>query len=85
MKEQTVSTDLTRIRDKAQQQTKLVFISLYHHVTDVDNLRECYKLLDGNKATGIDYVSKTEYAKKFREKSSRTVKQTEAYGLSTAT
>ena len=58
-----MSTDLTRIRDKAQQQTKLVFISLYHHVTDVDNLRECYKLLDGNKATGIDYVSKTEYAK----------------------
>jgi len=58
-----VSTDLTRIRDKAQQQTKLVFTSLYHHVVDVDNLRECYKLLDGNKATGIDYVSKTEYAK----------------------
>jgi group II intron reverse transcriptase/maturase len=75
MKEQTVSTDLTRIRDKAQQQTKLVFTSLYHHVTDVDNLRECYKLLDGNKATGIDYVSKIEYAKKLernlRELSSR--------------
>jgi RNA-directed DNA polymerase len=75
MKEQTVSTDLTRIRDKAQQQIKLVFTSLYHHVTDVDNLRECYKLLDGNKATGIDYVSKIEYSKNLernlRELSSR--------------
>ena len=58
-----MSTDLTRIRDKAQQHTKLVFTSLYHHVTDVDNLRECYKLLDGNKATGVDRVSKLEYGK----------------------
>lgn len=70
-----MSTDLTRIRDKAQQQTKLVFTSLYHHVTDVDNLRECYKLLDGNKATGVDRVSKVEYGKNMerniRELSSR--------------
>lgn len=63
MKEQTVSTDITRIIDKAQQYPKLVFTSLYHHVTDIDNLRECYKLLDGNKSTGIDRVSKIEYGK----------------------
>lgn len=70
-----MSTDLTRIGDKAQQYPKLVFTSLYHHVTDIDNLRECYKLLDGNKATGIDYVSKVEYGKNLesnlRELSSR--------------
>jgi len=67
MKEQTVSTDITRIRDKAQQYPKLVFTSLYHHVTDIDNLRECYKLLDGNKSTGIDRVSKIEYGKNLKE------------------
>jgi group II intron reverse transcriptase/maturase len=70
-----VSTDLTRIGGKAQQYPKLVFTSLYHHVTDIDNLRECYKLLAGNKATGIDYVSKVEYGKNLesnlRELSSR--------------
>ena len=70
-----MSTDLTRIGDKAQQYPKLVFTSLYHHVTDIDNLRECYKLLNGNKATGIDHVSKVEYGKNLesnlRELSSR--------------
>ena len=58
-----MSTDLTRIGSKAQQYPKLIFTSLYHHVTDIDNLRECYELLDGNKATGIDHVSKIEYGK----------------------
>ena len=58
-----MSTDLTRIGNKAQHCPELVFTSLYHHVTDMDNLRKCYELLDGNKAAGIDYVSKVEYGK----------------------
>jgi len=70
-----VSTDLTRIRNKAQRYPKLIFTSLYHHVTDIDNLRECYKLLSGNRATGIDHISKVEYGKNLesnlRELSSR--------------
>jgi RNA-directed DNA polymerase len=66
-KERTVSTDITRIRDKAQQDPKLVFTSLYHHITDRDNLRECYKFLDGSKSTGIDRVSKREYGKNLEE------------------
>ena len=37
-----MSTDLTRIGEKARKEPDLVFTSLYHHVTDVDNLRDCY-------------------------------------------
>jgi retron-type reverse transcriptase len=35
---------------------------LYHHVADVDNLRKCYRALDGNKANGINDVTKAMYA-----------------------
>ena len=49
-----MSTDLTRIREKAQREPEAVFTSLYHHITDVDNLRACYDTLDGNKAVGTD-------------------------------
>jgi RNA-directed DNA polymerase len=34
-----VSTDLTRIGERVRKQPDLVFTSLYHHVTDLDNLR----------------------------------------------
>jgi len=33
-----VSTDLTRIGKKARKDRKLVFTSLYHHISDIDNL-----------------------------------------------
>jgi len=37
-----VATDLTRIGAKARQEPTLVFTTLYHHITDVDNLsRSC--------------------------------------------
>ena len=57
-----MSTDRTRIGVKAQTNLDLVFISLYHHVTDIDNLRECYHALKGNKAVGVDDVTKSMYA-----------------------
>jgi len=38
-----------------------VFTSLYHHVTDVDNLRACYEALPGDRAAGVDGVSKEQY------------------------
>ena len=44
-----MSTDLTRIGERARKQPDLVFTSLYHHVTDPDNLRSCYGALDGAK------------------------------------
>jgi group II intron reverse transcriptase/maturase len=58
-----VGTDLTRIGEKAQKEPQLVFTSLYHHISDVDNLKACYEILDGRKATGTDGVTKTEYGK----------------------
>ena len=56
-----MSTNLTWIGEKARNQPDLVFTSLYHHVTDIDNLRACNDSLDGNKAVGVDGVTKREY------------------------
>lgn len=56
-----MSTDLTRIGERARKQPDLVFTSLYHHVTDLDNLRACYEALDGAKAVGVDGVTKEQY------------------------
>jgi group II intron reverse transcriptase/maturase len=39
-----------------------VFTSLYHHIADIDNLRECFHALQGNKAVGVDDVTKPKYA-----------------------
>ena len=58
-----MSTDLTRIGEKALKEPNLVFTSLYHHVTDVDNLRVCYDELPNDKAAGVDGVTKGEYGK----------------------
>ena len=40
-----------------------MFTTLYHHVTDLDNLRVCYDALPGDKARGVDGVSKKDYGK----------------------
>lgn len=56
-----MATDLTRIGMKARTEPKLVFTSLYHHICDVDNLRECYSMLGAGKASGVDGVTKKEY------------------------
>ncbi len=56
-----MATDLTRIGEKARKEPQLVFTSLYHHITDVDNLRACYETLAATKATGVDGVTKAEY------------------------
>jgi hypothetical protein len=52
-----MSTDLTRIREKARKKPDLVFTSLYHYVTDLGNLRDCYEALDDDKAVGVDGVT----------------------------
>lgn len=62
-----MSTNLTGIGDKARKEPKLVFTSLFHHVSDVDNLRVCYKDLCGSKAMGVDGVSKEEYGRDLEE------------------
>ena len=62
-----MSTDLTRIGQKARKEPQLVFTSLYHHVVDVDNLRACYGTLEPHKATGVDGVSKRAYGEKLEQ------------------
>jgi len=57
-----VATDLTRLGDKARRCPKLVFTSLYHHISDIDNLRDCFDSLDGRKAVGVDGQTKADYA-----------------------
>ena len=62
-----MGTDLTRIGAKARKEPTLVFTSLYHHITNVDNLRACYDTLGANKARGVDGVTKKEYGKHLEE------------------
>jgi antitoxin Phd len=62
-----VGTDLKRIGEKACKEPRLVFTSLYHHITDIDNLRASYDKLLCNKASGVDGVTKAEYGKHLEE------------------
>jgi group II intron reverse transcriptase/maturase len=62
-----VATDLKRIREYVVKHPDEVMTSLYHHVTDVDNLRMCYASLDGRKAVGLDGVGKKEYGERLEE------------------
>lgn len=58
-----MASNLTRIGERARKEPKCCFTSLYHHVTDVDNLRACFERIEPGKAPGIDGVTKAEYAK----------------------
>ena len=62
-----MATDLTRIGEKARKEPDLVFTSLYHHISDVDNLRACSDSLGARKATGVDGVTKEEYGRNLEE------------------
>ena len=62
-----MGTDLTRIGEKARKEPELVFTSLYHHISDVDNLRACYDTLPAHKASGVDGVTKAEYGENLEE------------------
>ena len=62
-----MGTNLRWIGEKARKEPRLVFTSLYHHVTDVDNLRACYEALPGGRAVGVDGVTKEEYGKNLEE------------------
>jgi group II intron reverse transcriptase/maturase len=62
-----MATDPKRIGERARKQPDLVFTSLYHHIADVDNLRVCYHLLDKDKATGVDGVTKQQYGQNLEQ------------------
>ena len=60
------TTKLDRIGKLAATQKDIVFNNIGHAI-DLELLRECYRQLDGNKAVGIDGVTKEAYGKKLEE------------------
>jgi group II intron reverse transcriptase/maturase len=62
-----VATDLKWIGEYVVKHPDVVMTSLYHHVSDVDNLRSCYESLDGTKAIGVDGVTKNGYGEHLEE------------------
>jgi group II intron reverse transcriptase/maturase len=59
-------TKLSRIEEMSANDPKMVFTSLYHLINE-DLLRECHKEMDGNKATGVDNITKAEYEENIDE------------------
>lgn len=61
MKQQNImETKLTKIAEISRTKPKEIFTSIYHFLNR-DLLMICHKELNGNKATGIDGITKAEY------------------------
>lgn len=58
-----MARDLTRIGERARQERRERFTSIYHYVTDLDHLRACYAALPAKSAAGVDGVGKEEYGR----------------------
>ena len=61
-----MSTKIARINQIAIERPNEVFTSIYHLI-NCELLNECFNELDGNKATGIDKVTKKEYGENLEE------------------
>ena len=55
-----MSTKITRINQIAKEKPQEVFTSIYHLI-NYELLKECFDELDGNKAIGLDKVTKDTY------------------------
>ena len=60
--EEIMETKLVRIAEISATSKHPIFTSVYHLINE-DMLKQCHKELDGNKAVGIDKVTKDEYGK----------------------
>lgn len=69
-----METKLIRIAEIAIEKPNEVFTSLYHHL-NVELLTQCHNELAGNKAVGIDDVTKLEYSMKLEENIIRLVER----------
>lgn len=58
--EKLMSTKIARINEIAKQQPNAVFTSIYQLI-NYELLMECFRELDGNKAVGLDKVTKEKY------------------------
>ncbi|MEL6882093.1 MAG: group II intron reverse transcriptase/maturase [Cyanobacteria bacterium J06607_10] len=56
----TATTSVERIASRARSHVEEPFTAMMHHFS-VDNLRACFKSLDGSKAVGVDRVTKADY------------------------
>ena len=65
-KDKQKATELARIAELSAQNPTMVFTSIAHLI-NVILLRECHEKMDGDKAVGIDGVTKEEYGKKLEE------------------
>lgn len=56
-----MTTDLARITALSRKNPDMVFTSIAHLI-DFKMLKECHEAMDGNKAVGIDGITKAEYS-----------------------
>lgn len=56
-----MATNLKRIGERARQDRKCRFTSIFHHVYDLDHLRACYESMEKGKKPGIDGETKESY------------------------
>lgn len=61
-----MTTKITRINQIVKERPNEKFTSIYHLI-NYELLKECYEELDGNKATGIDNITKAEYSENLEE------------------
>ena len=55
-----MTTKIVRINEIAKERPKEVFTSIFHLINK-ELLKECFEELDGNKAVGLDEITKDEY------------------------
>ena len=67
-----METKLGRIADKSAREARPIFTSLYHLLNE-EMLLKCHRELSGNKAVGIDEVTKEEYSRNLEENIQRLV------------
>ena len=58
-----METKLARISQMSRENPELVFTSIFHLI-NVELLKECHEEMDGDKAVGIDGITKAMYAGK---------------------
>ena len=70
----TMETKLARISQLSKEKPDMVFTSI-GHLINVGLLKECHEQMDGNKAVGIDGVTKEEYGRNLEENLEKVVER----------
>lgn len=69
-----METKLARISQLSKEKPDMVFTSI-GHLINVGLLKECHEQMDGNKAVGIDGVTKEEYSRNLEENLEKVVER----------